>query len=75
MLASADGNSYRLDKSSGKIWLIKGNTMEEVRMKDFRLIIGERYQGADGYSFKYLGTGHVGEIDNEINNLRKKYNY
>lgn len=67
LIASADGNSYRLDKTSGKIWMIKGNTMVEVQMTDLKLTIGERYKGADGYSFKYLGKGQVGEIDNTIN--------
>jgi|SRR3989338_280070 len=66
MLASADGNSYRLDKTSGEIWLIKGNTMEKVQMTDFSLAIGERYKSADGYSFKYLGKGQVGEIKDNL---------
>jgi hypothetical protein len=28
--ASQDGNVYRLDKTSGEVWLIKGNTMQKV---------------------------------------------
>ena len=60
--ASTDGNIYRLDKSSGEIWLIKGNFMEKVRMKYFRLKIGRKYVGEDGYSFTYLGKGQVGAI-------------
>jgi hypothetical protein len=59
---STDGNIYRLDKASGEVWLIKGNTMEKLHTKDFRFKIGQRYVGEDGYSFTYLGKGQVGEI-------------
>jgi hypothetical protein len=62
LVASTDGNAYRLDKSSGEVWLIKGNTMEKLQMKDFRLKVGQRYVGEDLYSFTYLGKGHVDEI-------------
>ena len=59
---STDGNVYRLEKASGEVWLIKGNTMEKVQTKDFRLKIGHRYVGEDVYSFTYLGKGQTGEI-------------
>jgi hypothetical protein len=60
--ASTDGSVYRLDKSSGDVWLIKGDLMEKVQGKDFRLKIGHRYIGEDLYSFSYLGKGQIGEI-------------
>lgn len=59
---STDGNVYRLDKSSGEVWLIRNNTMEKLQTKGFRLKIGQRYVGEDVYSFTYLGKGQVGEI-------------
>jgi hypothetical protein len=59
---STDGNVYRLDKSSGEVWLIKNNTMEKLQAKDLRLQIGQRYVGEDLYSFTYLGKGQVGEM-------------
>ncbi len=59
---STDGNVYRLDKASGEVWLIKGNTMEKLQTKDFTLKIGYRYVGEDVYSFTYLGKGQIGEI-------------
>lgn len=62
IVASQNGNVYRLEKTSGKVWLIKGNTMEEVSMQDFKLIVRQRYKGADGYSFVYLGKGRFAEI-------------
>lgn len=60
--SSSDGNVYRVDKSSGDIWLIKGESMEKVQAKDLRLKIGQRYVGEDAYSFTYLGKGQIGEI-------------
>jgi hypothetical protein len=30
LTASQDGNVYRLDKTSGEVWLLKGNTMQKV---------------------------------------------
>lgn len=62
IVTSTDGNTYRLDKSSGDVWLIKGDLMEKVHGRDFRLKIGQRYVGEDVYSFTYLGKGQVGEI-------------
>lgn len=59
---SAEGNIYRLDKSSGEMWLIKGQSMEKVQAKEFRLKIGQRYVGEDVYSFTYLGKGQLGEV-------------
>jgi hypothetical protein len=59
---STDGNVYRLDKSSGEVWLIRADSMEKVQGKDFRLKIGHRYVGEDAYSFTYLGKGQLGEI-------------
>lgn len=59
---STDGNVYRLDKSSGDMWLIKGESMEKIQVKDFRLKIGQRYIGEDTYSFTYLGKGQIGDI-------------
>jgi len=51
-----------LDKISGETWLIKGNTMEKIQGKDFRLKVGQRYIGEDLYSFTYMGKGQFGEI-------------
>ena len=62
LATSTDGNVYRLDKSSGEVWLIRTDSMEKVQGKDFRLKISHRYVGEDGYSFTYLGKGQVGEI-------------
>jgi hypothetical protein len=62
VLASSDGNTYRLDKSSGEVWLIKGGSMEKVPPKDFRLKIGQRYIAEDIYSFTYLGKGQIGDV-------------
>jgi hypothetical protein len=59
---STDGNVYRLDKSSGEVWLIKENSMEKVQIKDLRLKIGHRYVGEDVYSFTYLGKGQIGDV-------------
>ena len=62
IVASTDGNVYRLNKASGEILQIRGNTMERLQTKYFRLKIGHRYVGEDVYSFTYLGKGLVGEI-------------
>ncbi len=59
---SSDGNVYRMDKTSGEVWLIKAGSMEKVQGRDFRLKIGNRYVGEDLYSFTYLGKGQLGEI-------------
>jgi len=60
--SSTDGNMYRLDKVSGDVWLIRGNSMEKIQFKDLRLNIGNRYIGEDTYSFTYLGKGQFGDI-------------
>jgi hypothetical protein len=62
IVASPDGNTYRLDKSSGKVCLINGDKMKEVSTEDFRLTIGQRYQGDDGYFFIYSGKGQFTEV-------------
>jgi hypothetical protein len=62
LVASSDGNTYRLDKSSGKVWLINGNKIEEVATKNFQLTIGQRYMGADQYFFTYSGKGQFTEV-------------
>lgn len=75
---SADGSAYRMEKSTGKVWLISGNTMEEIQLKHLRLSIGHRYKGADGYSFTYSGKGKFTDIksfDEEMEKYRDKYNY
>jgi hypothetical protein len=73
IVASPDGNTYRLDKSSGKVWLINGDKMEEVLMKDFRLTIGQRYQGADQYFFTYSGKGQFAEVKSFDDEMIKYY--
>lgn len=60
--SSTDGNVYRLDKASGEVWLIKGNSMEQIRVKPFMLKAGQQYNDEAGYSFTYLGNGRMGDI-------------
>jgi hypothetical protein len=60
--ASPNGDTYRLDKTTGEVWLIKSNTAEKIQMVDFRLKVGQRYIGEDTYSFTYLGKGQTGDI-------------
>lgn len=62
VVTSTDGAVYRLDKSSGKVWLIRGDKMDKIREYDFLLRIGNRYVCEDFYSFTYLGKGEVGDI-------------
>lgn len=71
IVAPSDGNAYRLDKSNGNVWMIKGNTMEEVSTKNLRLTIGQRYTGADGYSFTYSGKGQFTEIKSLDEEMKK----
>ncbi len=61
-VASTDGSVYRLDKSSGEVWLIRGDKMDKIREYDFLLRVGNRYICEDFYSFVYLGKGEVGDI-------------
>jgi hypothetical protein len=63
---ATDGAVYRLDKLSGEIWLVKGNIMEKLPVKDFSLKVGQRYIGEDAYSFIYIGKGQVGDIKDQI---------
>jgi hypothetical protein len=69
MVTASDGNVYRLDKSSGEIWLVKGNAVQKLPAKDFYLKIGQRYIGEDIYSFAYMGKGIVGDIKTLDNNM------
>ena len=62
MVAGSDGFVYRLDKHSGEVWRIHGKLMQEVQGLAYRLKIGQRYHGEDGYSFLYLGKGKTGQI-------------
>ena len=73
IIASPDGNVYRLDKSSGEVWLIKDGTMEEIQAKSFRLKINQHYIAEDLYSFVYLGKGQLGDVKTLDDIMKKKY--
>lgn len=62
LVTSPDGNVYRMDSTSGEVWIIKGDSMERVQSKEFRIKIGQQYMGEDLYSFKYMGKGQLGEV-------------
>ena len=71
LVASSDGNVYRLDKSNGEVWIIQDNTMEEVSTKSLRLTISQRYTGVDGYSFTYSGKGTFSEVKSFDEEMKK----
>lgn len=62
MVASPNGTVYRLDKTSGEVWVIKDSIMQEVHITRIGLKVNQRYTGEDLYSFTYLGKGLFGEI-------------
>jgi len=62
LISGKDGNVYRLDKSSGEVWIIRESTMERVESKPLRIRTGQRYTGDDDYSFTYVGKGQVGDV-------------
>lgn len=62
IVTAPDGNKYRLDTSSGEVYVIRGNAVEKLPAKDFYLKIGQRYTGEDMFSFTYLGKGKIGDI-------------
>ena len=66
MTTATDGTVYRLDKLSGEVWLVKGNTMEKLPIKNFSLKVGQRYIGEDAYSFIYIGKGQLGDIKDQL---------
>jgi len=62
LVASQNGNVYRLDKTSGEVWMIKDSIMQQVGTEQYRLKVNQQYIGEDLYIFTYLGKGQLGKI-------------
>ena len=63
MISGTDGTLYRLDKATGEMWYVRDTTMQKVMEEGFKIKVGERYTGDDGFEFTYNGKGTFKDIN------------
>lgn len=70
LTASSDGKVYRMDNTSGDIWLIDGNDIKKVGAREFILRVGKTYEAEDAYSLTYVGNGQMGGVKPTVEKRR-----
>ncbi len=61
LLTSQDGKTYRIDRGTGRTWLLDGAGFREVAETSMpQLVVGKIYRGEDGKAtFRYAGLGQL----------------
>ena len=62
VISGTNGILYRLDKATGEMWYVRDTTMQKVMEEGFKIKVGERYTGDDGFEFTYNGKGTLKDI-------------